>query len=243
MFIGPNVSKLKLDERVDLSRLKVYYMYEINDPSLTRVSPQNIKVIDSCVKHLQSLGASVQQIYFSEFEEALLLWMSALRVDGLTPIAQELTNRKGAISPFLELIKSIYGGSQHTFDAIIFSYLDACPPTQEVVEKFRKIGENLRTKIHKLLGNEGIMLFTTYPVNNVKLNAGIFNIKNNSYTGVLTPLQVAITQVPMGLNTKGLPLGLQVIAKAFNDHLTIAVAEEFERKFGGWVSPTIITAK
>ena len=51
-----------------------------------------------------------------------------------------------------------------------------------------------------------------------------------------------MTQVPIGLSTKGLPLGVQVIAAPNNDHLTISVAEEFERKFGGWAPPSTIVA-
>jgi len=34
-----------------------------------------------------------------------------------------------------------------------------------------------------------------------------------------------------------LPLGLQVIARKGNDHLTIAVALLLEKEFGGWQPP------
>ncbi len=50
-------------------------------------------------------------------------------------------------------------------------------------------------------------------------------------------LGLPVTQVPLGLNPKGLPLGVQVAAADGNDHLTIAAALELERRFGGWVSP------
>jgi fatty acid amide hydrolase 2 len=46
-----------------------------------------------------------------------------------------------------------------------------------------------------------------------------------------------VTQVPLGLNEQGLPLGVQVAAGHGGDHLTIAVAQELERVFGGWVPP------
>jgi fatty acid amide hydrolase 2 len=48
-----------------------------------------------------------------------------------------------------------------------------------------------------------------------------------------------VTQVPLGLNEKGLPLGVQVAARVGNDHLTIAVALELERVFGGWTPPPL----
>jgi len=46
-----------------------------------------------------------------------------------------------------------------------------------------------------------------------------------------------VTQVPLGLNREGLPLGVQVAGPHGRDHLTIAVALELEKEFGGWVPP------
>jgi fatty acid amide hydrolase 2 len=46
-----------------------------------------------------------------------------------------------------------------------------------------------------------------------------------------------VTQVPLGLNDDGLPLGVQVAAGRGGDHRTIAVARELERVFGGWTPP------
>jgi len=43
--------------------------------------------------------------------------------------------------------------------------------------------------------------------------------------------------VPMGLNPRGLPVGVQVAAGLDRDHVSIAVALELERVFGGWVPP------
>jgi fatty acid amide hydrolase 2 len=85
------------------------------------------------------------------------------------------------------------------------------------------------------IGNDGILLFPPHPETAVKKNATLFKFKNCAYTGIFNALQVAITQVPLGLSNEGLPIGVQVIAGPFNDHLTIAVAEELEKRFGGWV--------
>jgi fatty acid amide hydrolase 2 len=44
--------------------------------------------------------------------------------------------------------------------------------------------------------------------------------------------------VPLGLDRRGLPLGVQVASSWGNDHLTLAVARELERALGGWVPPS-----
>ncbi|MFL5841348.1 MAG: hypothetical protein ACJ77Z_12950, partial [Thermoleophilaceae bacterium] len=60
----------------------------------------------------------------------------------------------------------------------------------------------------------------------VLANAAVFNLSGQP-----------VTQVPLGLDSKGLPLGVQVVAGRDRDHVSIAVALELERTFGGWVRP------
>ena len=55
-------------------------------------------------------------------------------------------------------------------------------------------------------------------------------------------LGLPATAVPLGLNERGLPLGVQVAAGRDRDHVTIAVAMELERAFGGWVPPAASAA-
>lgn len=44
-------------------------------------------------------------------------------------------------------------------------------------------------------------------------------------------------QVPLGVDSNGLPLGIQVVAARNRDRDCLAVAEELEKAFGGWKSP------
>ena len=48
-----------------------------------------------------------------------------------------------------------------------------------------------------------------------------------------------VTQVPLGLDRDGLPLGVQVAADRGRDHVAIAAALELERVFGGWTPPRL----
>ena len=61
---------------------------------------------------------------------------------------------------------------------------------------------------------------------------------NFLYTGIFNVLGLPVTQVPLGLGKKGLPLGIQVVAAHNNDRLAIAVAELLGKQFGGWVNPS-----
>ncbi|HEX2127719.1 MAG TPA: amidase, partial [Solirubrobacterales bacterium] len=50
---------------------------------------------------------------------------------------------------------------------------------------------------------------------------------------VFNLLGLPVTQAPLGLNERGLPLGVQIAAGRDRDHVSIAVALELERAFGG----------
>jgi fatty acid amide hydrolase 2 len=56
-------------------------------------------------------------------------------------------------------------------------------------------------------------------------------------TAIFNLAGLPATQVPLGLSPSGLPLGVQVVAGRGRDHVSIAVALELERAFGGWVAP------
>ncbi|HYU84857.1 MAG TPA: amidase [Kribbellaceae bacterium] len=55
--------------------------------------------------------------------------------------------------------------------------------------------------------------------------------------GLFNLAGMPVTQVPLGLNDRGLPLGVQVAAGPGRDHVSIRVALELERVFGGWTPP------
>src|ERR687894_815176 len=67
--------------------------------------------------------------------------------------------------------------------------------------------------------------------------AGVGRAWTITPTAVFNLLQLPVTQVPLGLNGRGLPLGVQVVAPRDADHVSIACALELERVFGGWVPP------
>jgi fatty acid amide hydrolase 2 len=60
-----------------------------------------------------------------------------------------------------------------------------------------------------------------------------------SYAGVWNMLLFPASVVPLGLSSAGVPLGIQVIGARGQDHLTLAVAMELERAFGGWRAPPL----
>jgi len=48
--------------------------------------------------------------------------------------------------------------------------------------------------------------------------------------------------VPLGLSNEGLPIGVQIIGRPFEDELVLAVAEVIEQARGPWQAPLLESA-
>jgi amidase len=57
------------------------------------------------------------------------------------------------------------------------------------------------------------------------------------WPGVATVPGLPATAVPIGRSADGLPIGVQIVGPAFEDHTPIAFATLLEREFGGFVPP------
>ena len=82
-----------------------------------------------------------------------------------------------------------------------------------------------------------VLLYPTHPKIAPYHSHPIFTPFNFAYTGLFNALRFPVTQCPVGLSREGLPMGLQVVAAPYEDHLSLAVARALEEKFGGWANP------
>lgn len=49
-----------------------------------------------------------------------------------------------------------------------------------------------------------------------------------------------VTVVRCGVSSDGLPISIQIAAKSWNDHISLALAKKVEMLFGGWQPPSIV---
>ncbi|KAB7503775.1 Glutamyl-tRNA(Gln) amidotransferase subunit A, partial [Armadillidium nasatum] len=88
----------------------------------------------------------------------------------------------------------------------------------------------------ELLGDNGVFIFPTQPKNDIYHNGTLLCYFNFVYTGIWNMIGVPATHCPLGLGSNHLPIGVQVIANKYQDHLCLAVAKEIEKSFGGWIN-------
>ncbi|NP_001340770.1 fatty-acid amide hydrolase 2 isoform 3 [Homo sapiens] len=245
VMAGPGIKRLKLDTKVHLKDLKFYWMeHDGGSFLMSKVDQDLIMTQKKVVVHLETiLGASVQHVKLKKMKYSFQLWiamMSAKGHDGKEPVkfVDLLGDHGKHVSPLWELIKWCLGLSVYTIPSIGLALLEEkLRYSNEKYQKFKAVEESLRKELVDMLGDDGVFLYPSHPTVAPKHHVPLTRPFNFAYTGVFSALGLPVTQCPLGLNAKGLPLGIQVVAGPFNDHLTLAVAQYLEKTFGGWVCP------
>lgn len=238
-----NATSLYLDDPVDLKNVKFYYQDCDGGAALvTPVDPDLKQALDKVVKHLRNtVKAEVKKVAIPALRQSAPIWFAGMRVKESIDFDVQLANFDGKINVWWELLKLLFGQSNHTFIALLTCITERYG-VQYGTEKHSKLLETKRQlyqEFKDMLGNDGVFLYPTHPTAAPYHTEPIVRAFNFSYTAIFNTLGLPATAIPLGLGLQGLPLGIQAIGGMNQDRLTLAVACELERAFGGWVPPEI----
>ena len=157
---GSQSSRLKLDKKLDLNQLKVFYMQRDGDPFKTAVSKDVLNSIQRVVQFLNTkTGEPAQEVVLPAMKHSFLIWVCTLNNVEAPYLCTELTERTGKVNGWLELCKWLTGKSNFrlstVLNVILHNYLD--PDRNRSQVKFQKIiekGELLKEQLTQLLGND-----------------------------------------------------------------------------------------
>lgn len=242
IIAGPNAAKLRLDEPVDIKKVRIFYQTSDGGGSLISPVDEDIaNALERVVQHFESISEKrPQRKQIKLFRKSAVIWLGNMKspseADGFD---SQLMNRKGKINPYVELIKWVFRQSNHTFIAIATALTErhgvkygSSKHTFLVNQKIE-----LRKEFDSMLGNDGVLLYPTHPTVAPYHHEPIARAFNFCYTAIVNTIGLPSTAVPLGIGREGLPLGIQVIANLNQDRLCLAVASELEAKFGGWKEP------
>jgi fatty acid amide hydrolase 2 len=99
------------------------------------------------------------------------------------------------------------------------------------------LGKELSEELGSVLGDRAVMLYPSFPRVAPRHVTPLLAPFQFAYTAIFNVMEMPSTQVPLGLDARGLPLGVQVVAPRRQDHLSIAVAMALETVVGGWQPP------
>jgi len=240
LLIGENVQKInKVPEK---NQIRILFMEDDGgSPLASPVDPEMKDALRKAVQHLEkTFGVKAQKTSIAKLYNSLEIWAQAMSGAGAVPFCEELALKQGKINPFWEVVKFCFRMSPHTFPALILGIIEKIayagnqlPRHKQMIE----LGFSLAKEIQEVLKDDAILLYPSFPGPAPRHYVPMFRPADFSYCAIFNVLGVPVSQVPLGLGTKGLPLGVQIIGGMLSDHLTIMVAEEIERAFGGWVEP------
>ncbi|XP_068978889.1 fatty-acid amide hydrolase 2-B-like isoform X5 [Bombus flavifrons] len=227
----------KFEQKVCLKDMKFFYLE--NCCGVTDSISKDVKQVMKKLRiHIETTyGLKVEKARLPAMKFVLNIASLMLSMD-LDDIKDDITCA-GSSRCLLEELKSICGMSQNTLSAITYTvmkwiYHKLSESYEREVSAKR---DELKKQFEELLGDNGVLIFPTFVSSAYYSNESYPNIFNFMYLTVANVLGIPATHCTMGLNKQGLPVGLQIMANAGNDHLTIAVAKEIDKAFGGWQLP------
>lgn len=237
VLAGDTASKLKLHQKVNFSNVKIYYIEEF--PGCLLKSTSDIKAaIRKAAKHFENeFGNKATELRLEELRDAFTIWECKLLESGCGSF-ESLLAKDEPINLFAEFVKSLIQCSDYTWPALYFATVDRRDKDQVYVDCLQKYNI-LKEKFDNIFKEDAILLVPTHPEPPPHYLMTIPKYPNIAYTCIFNILGYPSSQVPVGLSN-GVPIGIQVVSSTFQDHLTLAAAEELDKVFRGWISPCSI---
>ena len=227
---------------------------ELGDPELVSVAQLRVIVVEPnqlrqpvepdlrmaqqrAAYALAGRGADVQARAIRRLRDAGLMSVGTFFDAGGMHLSRVLG--EGRRVPVLrELGKAIFGRSAYSTPSLSMALLEELArPFAGRLRRRAQPARELRAELDELLGDDGVLLYPAArfvaPPNSKELRGSAAF----SYCGIWNSLELPVTEVPMGADAAGLPLGVQVVGAHGHDHLCIAVAQALEESCGGWVVP------
>ncbi|XP_026473174.1 fatty-acid amide hydrolase 2-A-like [Ctenocephalides felis] len=240
---GDNAPALRLYEKVDLAKVTVYLMKDCGAKKLTLPVQSEIGIaIDSAANYLKNVCSKVEEVRFTEMKYSLLYSLVLILGTSQIPnVLQDDNDPKKSKNVFWETIKFIFRLSKYSGPGLAFSWLARCSTsiiTPSMLETNKIRVAELKKKITSTLGEDGVLLYPNFPTSAVLHYESYAKLIGAIYTVIFNILGLPSSSVPMGRDSKGMPIGIQIVGAPNQDRLCIAIAQELEKGFGGWVPPT-----
>ncbi len=223
-------------DRVSPKSLRVFV---VPDNGWLSVAPSLRAAQRRAADALANRGASVEELRIDGLRHSLEIWSSMLRLAG-GPSFKSLMGGGPEVLAGRELLRWALGRSPHTLPAIglgLLESIEGLAPGRSA--RWMRRGLALRRELSDLLGDDGLLLYPPYtkpaPLHRTPLLPPFQWV----YTAIFNALELPVTQVPLGLDRRGLPLGVQVVASHGRDPLSIAAARWLEEDLGGWRQPPL----
>jgi fatty acid amide hydrolase 2 len=184
---------------------------------------------------LAANGARLERVDLRSWRQALMPFLSTLEA-GSEQSTLDLLWEAGAEPRWADVLRP---GGPHTLPTklvLLPEMLHSSRRDSRGAQRGIERGRELANELIEAIG-DGVLLHPAFPRVAPRHGGTLGRPWLLNSTAVFNLAGVPVTEVPLGLSSEGLPLGVQVAAGRGQDHVSIAVALELERAFGGWRAP------
>jgi len=192
--------------------------------------------VRKAVQHFQEeFNVTPVPVKMKELKYSFDIWMSKIFEATGQLAGNEIAGEGGKFCLFREFAKYFFGYSDYDLRNLYLAAIEIQKKDKRC-ERYMEMFDTIEEKFQEMLNGDAILILPVQPEPPVHPIVTIPKLKTIGYTGIFNILGLPGTAVPAGLS-KGLPIGIQVMAAKNNDRLTLAAAVELNKVFGGWKSP------
>ena len=217
-------------DRNDLKKLRIGYF---EDDGRTPVTVETRAAVRAAAEALKRAGFVVEPFRPEGLEQARQLWWQFFGIAGGMLLQPMTKGRETDLSPILKQhLSRVAAEPSHTGQTLLDTWI---------------MRDALRMEIFRQMREYPVLLCPVASVPAFHHGERSWRIDGQtveyldawSYTEWFNLLGTPAAAVPFGRSNEGLPIGVQIVARPWEEELVLAVAAELEAQRGNWQAPDI----
>ncbi|HEV2059870.1 MAG TPA: amidase [Solirubrobacteraceae bacterium] len=233
--IDPYVREVQLGDPADVSIAGLKILLS-ERTSYKNVSRELRAARMRAAEALEKAGAIIETVSLKSMKKAMELYLAVLKLEAGVSVA-DLIVAEGSAAMSLRGGLRRKGPHTRALRLLLMSEWLTGKLPQGRMTKAAATRAAFAEEVCGVIG-DGVLLHPSHPRVAPRHGQTVGKPWLLTTTAVFNLAGTPVAQIPLGLNSRGLPLGVQAAAGPGRDHLAVAVALELERAFGGWVPPT-----
>jgi Asp-tRNA(Asn)/Glu-tRNA(Gln) amidotransferase A subunit family amidase len=221
---------LRWPEKADLMRIRIGYF---EDDGRTPVTPETRQTVRMAAEGLRRAGFQVEQFHPEGLETVRQLWWKLFGVAGGMMLRPMMKGRESEISPLLKEFSSwVAAEPAHSGESLLDTWVQRDLVRPKILAQMREYPVWLCPVASIPAFRHGERRWQVEGKNVHYLDAW-------SYTEWFNLLGTPAAVVPVGKSPEGLPIGVQIAARPWEEEIVLSVAAALQEQCGGWRRPPI----